>query len=847
MKPIAELEQHIDSIESHRDEILSNWVAFDEVSEVLSRHHIDPQYFIENFSSAILNYYIGVVRKEKALGDCPVMSKFLDYMKEKDVRAAELFLICTHFRKSMLDVLFDTGEINRALFDEVSYVFDLNFSGVLEQYVGRVYSAQREAKVHKRRFEEYNQAVDHSAMVYKLDIDGRIVAANPKTLEISEYSEDELIDLKRGLDEGAEEATYAQMWQQLHNGEIFHGVIRRVSKSHQEYFVETTVVPLRNLENVTEEYLGISYDVTELIRTRDAALEAERTKDQFLANMSHEIRTPLNAILGFVDVLRRRISDDENRGYLNVIHSSGENLLAIIGDILDFAKIKEGKLLINKHCFNPAEEFANVIELFTSRMMEKNIHYLSFIDPKLPLSIESDSVRLKQVLTNFLSNAVKFTPEAGRISVTIKIKDAHLVVSVKDSGCGIEQDALERVFHAFEQAEGSTTRKYGGTGLGLAICKYLATALGGDIEVESEIGKGSLFRLRVPVSMGKEQQHFTPTKVYVAPSNKVWMELLEHYLKEMDMQLLSEPSADAMHFYPSDERGEKAEPYVCVSPWVSEDIDTLSLPFTAKKIAACVEDIKTCVPQTQKSKVQYTGHVLLAEDNKANQLLMQLILEEYGLEHTIVSNGLEAVESFKTSQYDLILMDENMPVMNGVEAVQQIIAYEQEHGLKHTPIVAVTANAIKGDEEHFISQGMDGYVSKPVDNELLEAVFTRYLQHEGEGMSQLLDLPDYGAISADEMAAKIGLNVKHIPILVQSFVGESTSILEELQAAITNKDYEALANAAHSIKGSSGNLKFDAMYELAKEVELTAKDKKEDYPYQEAYDSLKKAIESISL
>jgi len=849
MKPILELESNISLLENAKDKILENWVKFDGVIDVLKKHEIPSSYFIENFASSIFNYYIGVVKKETKIGDCPVMASFLDYLNDHDVSSSELFLICTHFRRSMLDSLFDLDCMNRQLFDEVSYVFDLNFAGVIDQYSGRIYSAQRETKVHKRRFQEYNLAIDHSAMVCKTDPQGVIIYANPRFSQISGFSNEDLIGKEASSlhTEDKHSSVVDEVWEQLKRKEIFHGILKNINKQGQEYYTETTIVPMLDHDGEVEEYLAIRYDVSELIKTRDAALDAEKVKDQFLANMSHEIRTPLNAILGFVDVLRNRIKDVENSHYLDVIHSSGENLLAIIGDILDFAKIREGKLFIDSHQFNPIKELADTLELFSSKIFEKKIKYLTYIDPSLPLSIKADSTRIKQILTNFLSNALKFTPENGVISVTIKFKKNNLVLSVKDSGCGIDKESIGRIFTAFEQAEGSTTRKYGGTGLGLSICQRLCEMMGGDIEVESKVGKGTLFRLIVPAVASKEVYKYTPYKVCLENVESLNIKLLRRYLEKMKMQIQAEPSSDCVNFYSKDTQAKKVSPYVVLSSFPSEDETCLVPALSPLKIMQMIEGEDSSKDNKSKGKVQYQGHVLVAEDNRANQMLMKLLLEEYGLSYTITSDGEEAYYAYKKEKFSLILMDEQMPVMSGLEAAEKIMQYENDNKLRHTPIVSVTANALKGDKERFLEAGMDGYISKPIENAKLEEVLNKFIPHQGENVSQNLELPSYANLSAEEMAEKIGLNAKHIPVLIQSFTEESVGILEQLEEAISSNNYAEISSTAHSIKGSSGNLKFTEMYELAKEVELSAKDSKADYPYAEACASIKQAIQTISL
>jgi len=377
-----------------------------------------------------------------------------------------------------------------------------------------------------------------------------------------------------------------------------------------------------------------------LIYQKNKAMEASKAKSEFLANMSHEIRTPLNAILGFVDLLKSECKEQTPLEYLKIIDSSSKNLLQIIEDILDFSKIESGKLDIEKIDFNAKDEFKVITHLFEAKCSQKNITLSLNIDKNLPSVINSDPLRIKQVISNLISNAVKFTPEGKNIIVSINCKDNLLNVSVKDEGIGINEDKLSHIFEAFLQEDSSTTRKYGGTGLGLSISSKLIKLLGGELKVKSEVGVGSEFYFSIPVKIGKE-------------------------LKK-------------------------------------ENINIKEFDFSDKKI-------------------------LLVEDNKANQAFMKVLFKKLKLAFDIADDGVGAVEKFRSNSYDIILMDENMPNMNGIEATKQIREYEKQHNLHYTPIIAVTANALKGDRERFLSSGMDEYLTKPVNKEKLNEVLGKFL------------------------------------------------------------------------------------------------------------------------
>ena len=370
--------------------------------------------------------------------------------------------------------------------------------------------------------------------------------------------------------------------------------------------------------------------------------ELDKLKSEFLANMSHEIRTPLNAMFGFIKMLQEKEFDEESKKYLNIIEKSGQTLLTIINDILDFSKIESGKMNIEEVEFNPKEEISMTQDLFASRASEKNI-LLQFNYENLKWCIMSDPTRIKQVISNLLSNAIKFTPENKQIILNVKYDEEkeELFAEVIDEGIGIPKEKMEHIFDSFSQADNSTTRKYGGTGLGLSISSRLIELLGGELKVESEVGKGSRFYFTIP----------------------------------------------------------------------------------AKKTKLCPEkqEIKTKKILNEK----FDKHILVVEDNMANQMFMKVILQKMGITFDIANDGVEAIEKFKNNKYDLILMDENMPNMNGIEATKKIREIEREKDLDHTIIVALTANALTGDKERFILAGMDYYLSKPLDIEKFKEILRK--------------------------------------------------------------------------------------------------------------------------
>jgi len=415
-----------------------------------------------------------------------------------------------------------------------------------------------------------------------------------------------------------------------------------------------TMVALSHLVNITSQELEksnikLKENVDEKTKElEDKILELEnatRTKSDFLANMSHEIRTPLNAIIGFIDILKQNEKDKQNKKYLNIVNTSSHSLLRIINDILDFSKIESGNLDIEEIEFDLKELVKEIGLLFFESAKVKDITIKIKLDKDMPHLIMGDPTRLKQIASNLISNAIKFTPDGGQVTFEAQYKPNHKCIrlAVEDSGIGIKKENLNKIFKSFSQEDTSTTRKFGGTGLGLTISYDLVRLMGGELQVNSELGKGSVFYFSLPL---KISENLVSTKKTV--------------LKHEDMNLY--------------------------------------------------------------------GHILLVEDNLPNQMFMKIVLKQLQLTFDLASDGLEAVEKFKENKYDTILMDENMPNMNGIEATKEIRKIENTREIVHTPIIALTANALKGDREKFLNAGMDEYLTKPVNKNTLFDKLSLFLE-----------------------------------------------------------------------------------------------------------------------
>jgi len=549
---------------------------------------------------------------------------------------------------------------------------------------------------------------------------------------------------------------------------VFDELLNLISQKIKEQTTEVEEINTKLSDEVYHKTIDLERKVQAITKARDIAIKAEKSKDDFLANMSHEIRTPLNAILGFVTILKKRIKDSKNTSYLNIIDTSGNSLLAIINDILDFSKIQSGKFTISPDEIDPIQELSNVTILFASKAYEKHLIYAVYIDPNLPQSILIDDVRVKQILSNLLSNAIKFTPKDGMVKVRILIEDKQLIISVQDTGIGIAKENIDKVFSAFEQADGTTTRKYGGTGLGLSISAKLAELMNGELSLISTEGKGSTFTLKLPITIVNESpkefldinkiQNYKIAILNTTKDSMVFTRVIKKYLNDLNILNVIELSEytnsgyDILFFVPDDAYNEEVveagipaiamlrSNQIKLAPL--HHITALYSPFAPTSVIQAIDDItieniqeigednnieKDSIVDDEE-EVLFSGNILIAEDNKTNQMLIKLILMDYELDFDIANDGVEAVNMYKNEKYDLILMDENMPNLNGLGAMEQIKQYEKENNLEKTPIIALTANALVSDVDRFLSAGMDGFVPKPIDTKLLEVELSKYLK-----------------------------------------------------------------------------------------------------------------------
>ncbi|UPT78180.1 ATP-binding protein [Sulfurovum sp. XGS-02] len=498
--------------------------------------------------------------------------------------------------------------------------------------------------------------------------------------------------------------------------------------------------------------------------------DGNQTKDLFLASMSHEIRTPLNGILGFTQLLKESDLSEEQAEFIAVIEKSGENLLTIVNDILDLSKIKAQKIELEAIEFDPVDAFESAVESYAAKAAENHIDFNIFLDPTLPTALIGDPTKISQVLVNLVSNAIKFTSKNGEVSVSIKKifesnDKVNVTFEVSDTGIGLTKEQQGKIFEAFSQADVSTSRKYGGTGLGLSISGKFIEHMGGKLSIRSVKDEGSTFyftlALDKPMSAIKREVNdmraytvgilnsHIDTEYYINENLETYIAYtganIKRYTDESILALKGTSQLPDILFidHKFRQRDDELKPFLDLDTKIivvstgdqkknlkrySSQIDKiLYKPVNFTKTLRMLSD-KADSSETKENLTFKNVHILVAEDNKINQKLILNVLSRLGIDVTIANNGQEALEHRMRNEYDMIFMDIEMPVMGGMEATGQIISYERKNHKPHIPIVALTANALAGDREKYMSAGMDSYLSKPIDLEALNQLFQTYFE-----------------------------------------------------------------------------------------------------------------------
>lgn len=615
-------------------------------------------------------------------------------------------------------------------------------------------------------------------------------------------------------------------------------------------------INLHTAEGTNMAYALLEEIIDQTRKDKQSAQEASEAKSMFLANMSHEIRTPLNGIVGFTELLKDSGLQEEQIEFVEIIEKSSENLLEIINNILDLSKIESNKLEIENIAFNPILEFESAVEVYAVRASEKHINLGCFIDPALEFPLKGDPTKLKEVIINLLSNAVKFTNNAGAINVDIRkvksdtIGKTMVKFEIQDSGIGVTSEQKSRIFEAFSQADTSITRKYGGTGLGLTISSSFVELMGGKLDLHSIPGQGTTFFFTVEFDEvetlnDSSEGMFNQLNVLILSDSmklkkqdKYLREYLEYFgvgyttFKDINkVQLLQNETNYNLLFvdydYVTNESLQEfaklpLELVVLTKSNLIRKIDSLGLdifktmyePIHSSKLKQTLENYVMLNSTTQIAKKQsrrkfdtltsrFKADVLVAEDNIINQKLIQRTLEDLGLTVTIANNGLEAFQKRKDGKFDMIFMDIQMPFLDGVEATTEILEWEEDYNQEHIPIVALTANALKGDREKFIAAGLDEYTTKPLVRSEIISLLNHFL------MNSIVDISDVSlpklkiakdiskaAYKADILIAKkSNFEAKLYNKIIESIGDiscETASSLAELQELIKHNSYRVV-------------------------------------------------------
>lgn len=776
--------------------------------------------------------------------------------------------------------------------------------------------AERELVQTKARLQQVLDAATQVAII-SMDVEGRINLFNTGAERMLGYTMFEMLGksiesfhLSSEVQHRGEELS-KQFGYPILGFDIFVEYARRGERDEREWTyvrkdgsqvrVMVSMTSKRDSEGLVNGFLAIATDITarhraesELLKAKDAAEAANRAKSDFLANMSHEIRTPLNAIIGMTELVRDSELNASQREYLGMVQESGESLLSVINDILDFSKIEAGKLNLESISFNLRELLGDTMKSLALRAHRKKLELACHVAPIVPTAVDGDPHRLRQIVVNLVGNAIKFT-EQGEVILDVdleEVTDQELTLHfrVTDTGIGISPDQMDTIFEAFEQADTSTTRRYGGTGLGLAISSRLVELMNGKIWVESQVGDGSTFHFLAKFAVADDADIHAASSIYppmlaglrvlIVDDNATNRRILSEILTNWKMQPVTVASVgDAIAELRK--KAEQSNPYALVlTDAKMPDIDGFELarqihenPVLCRAMVMMLTsadrpgDIKRCdalgvsaylikpIKQSElleailvsvggqsslagsleKSPItarttSRPRKVLLAEDSLINQKLAIGLLEKWGHSITVANNGHEAVRLSGQQDFDLVLMDVQMPELDGLDATRAIRLREQVTGV-HLPILAMTAHAMKGDRERCLEVGMDDYLVKPIHAEHLFSAIERIGNATAAPPTCTTSRDECKSVAGDQVdwglaQEAVNQDLELLKQVVEAFAEECPQLVETLRQASEARDCKRFQRAAHTLKSGLRMFGVEALAEDVETLELAAKSEK---------------------